>query len=103
MSKSATLDEIEIPEDRFAAAEKALEKGSKKKLPNISPAPEKDESLERRNSSVSLPEYVWDLLREEGFKNREPQNIVIMRGLKKLGLPIRDEDLIDPRKLRYQG
>lgn len=101
MSKNQMLDEIEIPEDKFANAEKKLEGGSKS-LPNISPAVEKKPEDERRNSSVSLPEYVWELLRKEGFDRKEPQNVVILRGLKALGLPIKDIDLIDPRKLRYQ-
>jgi len=101
MSKNAILDEIEIPEDKFAAAEKALQSGSKK-LPTISPKPEKDEALQRKAKSLSLPQYVWDLLRDAGYENNEPQNIVVLRGLKKLGFAIRDEDLIDPRKLRYQ-
>ncbi len=49
-----------------------------------------------------MPHYVWDLLRDEAYRSREPQNIVILRGLKAIGLAIEPEDLIDPRKLRYQ-
>src|SRR5215470_1672606 len=36
----------------------------------------------------------------KAYRSREPQNIVILRGLKAIGLAIEDEDLIDPRKLR---
>lgn len=98
------LDDVdsEVIEDRFANAEKALE-NTGKNLPTISPADPQDPRKKRRNSSVSMPDYVWDLLRDEGYISREPQNVVIMRGLKAIGLLIDEEDLIDPRKVRYQG
>lgn len=101
---SEVLDDIDTAgvSDRFAAAEEAFDRAPKK-LPTISPAKQLDPNKARRNSSVSMPEYVWELLREEGFKSKEPQNIVIMRGLKAIGLAIDEEDLVDPRKLRYQA
>jgi hypothetical protein len=98
------LDDIDpraVP-DRFAAAEHAFGKAPTS-LPTISPALRQETVKPRRNSSVSMPDYVWELLREEGFRSKEPQNVVIMRGLKAIGLAIDDADLIDPRKLRYQA
>ena len=47
-----------------------------------------------------MPLYVWELLREEGFKTRQTQNVIIMKGLKAMGLPIAEEDLVDCRGQR---
>jgi hypothetical protein len=100
MKKSAAreLDEVIVP-DRFADAERAFEDADKK-LPNISPLQTRSPDADRRSSSVSLPHYVWELIRDESYVSRDPQNVVILRGLKALGLNIREEDLVDLRKVR---
>lgn len=100
MKKSAAkvLDEVEIP-DRFADAEKAFEK-AEKKLPTISPNEERDPSRERKNSSLSLPIYVWDLIRDEAYRSRDPQNVVVLRALKALGLDVLEDDIQDLRKAK---
>src|ERR1035437_105763 len=96
------LDDVVVP-DRFSMAERALESGVKK-LPTISPLPgPKSPGKERRNSSISLPKYVWKLIKQRSATDDEPQNVVILRALKAYGFPIDEEDLTDPRKLRYQS
>ena len=105
MTKSARkgLDDVVVPEDRFAAAERVLEK-SPKTLPTISPPPApRNPDRERKASSISLPEYVWKLLKQRAYTDDEPQNVVVMKALQAYGLEIQDEDLIDPRKLRHQS
>lgn len=98
---TTTLDEIDtsaVP-DRFAAMEKAF--GSAPALlPTLTPAAKEAAPKPRRNSSISMPLYVWELLREEGFKTRQTQNVIIMKGLKAMGLPIAEEDLVDCRGQR---
>lgn len=87
--------------DRFSSLEEKLSRGSPATaLPNISPAVKPAAHKKRRNSSVSMPQYVWDLLGDHAHQAREPQNIFIMKALKAAGLPIDEEDLIDPRKIR---
>ncbi len=100
MKKAAVreLDEVVLP-DRFSDAERAFE-GADKKLPNISPQMPRHPDADRRSSSVSLPHYVWELIRDESYRSRDPQNVVILRGLKALGLEIREDDLVDLRKVR---
>ena len=98
------LDDV-VPlksDDRFAAVEKRLSGGGRG-LPNISPVETPDPAKERRNSSVSLPVYVWDLLRDEAYRTRQPKNVVILRALKAMGLDIHDADLIDPRSVRSRS
>lgn len=98
--KNKGLDETVVDlDDRFSRAENVLN-AKKTSLPSISPKAKPAAGSERRSSAVSLPDYVWELLRVEAFERREPGNVIIMRGLKALGLDIREEDLIDPRKTR---
>lgn len=85
--------------ERFNAAEERLSKG-KTTLPSISPAMQPAVHKERRNSSVSMPVYVWDNLADAAHVAKEPQNIYVMKALKAFGLEIDEEDLIDPRKTR---
>jgi len=87
--------------DRFSAAEESLS-STVTVLPNISPVRAPDPTKKRRNSSVSMPIYVWDLVRDYAHKNREPQNVLMMRALKLMGLPIDETDLVDPRTVRYE-
>lgn len=89
-------------DDRFSAVEKRLSGGGRG-LPNISPVETRDPVKERRNSSVSLPVYVWDLLRDEAYRAREPQNVVILRALKAIGLAVDEADLVDPRTVRSRS
>lgn len=89
-------------DDRFSAVERKLSGGGRA-LPNISPVETRAPAKERRNKSMSLPLYVWDQLRDEAYRKREPQNAVILRGLKAIGLDVAEDDLIDPRKLRHQS
>jgi hypothetical protein len=95
------LDDVAVKvadDDRFDRFEERLSKG-KTALPSISPA-RPSRQIERRNSSLSMPVYVWDLLADAAHKEKDPQNIFVMKALKAAGLPIQDEDLIDPRKIR---
>ncbi len=89
-----------LQDDRFRAIEEKLNRSSTQ-LPTISPAERPDPLKERRNSSLSMPVYVWELLADAAHNAREPQNIFVMKALKKAGLPIDETDLIDPRKTRY--
>jgi len=103
-----TLRDVEIShikndngDDRFGSVESKLSKPSSMSLPNISPTVVPDPQKERRNSSLSMPVYVWDLLADAAHNSREPQNIFVMKALKMAGLPIDETDLVDPRKTRY--
>lgn len=91
-----------VKHDRFSLMEEKLS-SSATSLPNISPVKVRDPNKRRRNSSISMPAYVWDLLCDKAHESREPQNIVVMRALKTMGLPIDESDLIDPRKVRYKN
>ncbi len=63
----AVGDNVAMPIDRFVSVEKALE-ASPKKLPNISPPPApKSPEKERIASSLSLPKYVWKLLKQQAY------------------------------------
>lgn len=97
------LDDVVVVADdhrfsRFEEVEERLSKG-KTDLPSISPT-RLVRQVERRNSSLSMPVYVWDLLADAAHQAKEPQNICVMKALKAAGLAIHDEDLIDPRKMR---
>jgi hypothetical protein len=92
----------QVKNDRFSLVEEKLS-GSMTALPNISPVKARDPRRRRRNSSVSMPEYVWDLLGDKAHETRQPQNVVVMQALKIMGLPIDEADLIDPRKVRYKN
>ena len=99
------LDDVStahVPNDRFSLMEEKLN-NSATPLPNISPVKVRNPNKRRRNSSISMPGYVWDLLYDKAHDNREPQNIVVMKALKAMGLPIDESDLIDPRKVRYKN
>lgn len=85
--------------DRFNAAEERLSKG-KTALPSISPTAVPVAEKERRNSSVSMPRYVWKNLGDAAHADDVPQNIYVMKALKAYGIEIDEEDLIDPRKTR---
>lgn len=97
------LDDAEeyVADDRWENAKK-LDMGEvSKSLPDISVAAPRDPKKERKGSAVSLPAYVWTMLRQKSGNDEEPVNVIIMRGLRELGFEIDDDDLIDPRKLRY--
>lgn len=92
------LDDIDTEgfKARFSTIETALTKAPAA-LPSISPVPSPAKGSERRSKSLSLPDYVWDQLRERAFTTRDTQNVVVMRALKMMGFAIHDEDLVDQR------
>ena len=99
------LDDVatDYKEDsRFMDVEKKLS-SKVSALPNISPKIIPHPKKERRNSSVSMPIYVWDLIADKAHAVREPQNIFIMKALKQYGIDIDESDLVDPRKVRYEA
>lgn len=55
----------------------------------------------RSTNAISLPDYVWEWIREEGHKNKEAQNVLMMRFMKQGGAPIAEEDLVDGRRKRW--
>ncbi len=74
--------------------------GAANELPSLKP-PEKPEIVKKRmKRSFSLPEYVWELLWEASKERREPQGVIILRGLKSMGFDIDEDDLRDARKPR---
>lgn len=77
---------------------KRLSEGAKE-FPSLK-VEKKETTKKRKKSSLSMPEYVWDLLWEATKENREPQGVIVMRGLKALGLDIDEADLVDARKTR---
>lgn len=71
-----------------------------KEYPSLKVDKKKDATKKRKKSSLSMPEYVWDLLWDATKESREPQGVVVMRGLKALGFDIDEADLVDARKTR---
>lgn len=78
---------------------KRLSEGAKD-YPSLKVEKKKDATKKRKKSSLSMPEYVWDLLWDATKESREPQGVVVMRGLKALGFDIDEADLVDARKTR---
>ncbi len=62
---------------------------------------QEDMSSQRVTKAVSLPQYVWDWIKEQHRENDEPQNVTLLRSMKAGGAPIREEDLVDARKSRW--
>lgn len=60
-----------------------------------------DPSSQRVTKAVSLPQYVWDWIKNQHRENDEPQNVTLLRAMKAGGAPIREEDLVDARKSRW--
>jgi hypothetical protein len=56
----------------------------------------------RKTVAISLPDYVWDWIRDQSFEERLPQNVIILKAMKDGGAPIDLEDLVDARKARWQ-
>lgn len=54
----------------------------------------------RSSKSILLPDYVWDEIRVRYGATGKPTNLQILEALKAVGVTVRDEDLIDGRKLR---
>lgn len=77
---------------------KRLSEGAKE-YPSLK-VEKKDATKKRKKSSLSMPEYVWDILWDATKENREPQGVIVMRGLKALGFDIDEADLVDARKTR---
>lgn len=111
MSKSrlpAVKDDDEISPD---VLNDVLLSGAKAQaMPSLSPRKEaaasatakKSKTAPRSTNAISLPDYVWAWIREEGHKNKEAQNVLIMRYMKQGGAPIAEEDLVDGRLKRWQ-
>jgi len=62
-----------------------------------------DPSCQRVTKAISLPRYVWDWIKEQHREHDEPQNVALMRAMKSGGAPVREEDLVDARKARWQN
>jgi hypothetical protein len=62
---------------------------------------QEDPASQRVTKAVSLPQYVWDWIKEQHRENDEPQNVTLLRSMKAGGAPIREEDLVDARKSRW--
>ena len=78
------LDDAEeyVADDRWENAKK-LDMGEvSKSLPDISVAAPRDPKKQRKGSAVSLPAYVWTMLRQKSGNDEEPVNVIIMRGLR---------------------
>jgi hypothetical protein len=79
-------------------------------MPSLTPRKEvpatvvakKPKAKPRSTNAISLPDYVWAWIREEGHKNKEAQNVLMMRFMKQGGAPIDEEDLVDGRRKRWQ-
>lgn len=83
-----------------AGIKKLLEEGAKK-YPSLTVETKKkkaSKATKRVTKSLSMPEYVWELIFEASYKERQPQGVCVMKALKNMGYPIDDEDLIDGRK-----
>lgn len=101
-----TLGGISVPED--ASPDEIMRRLSPKaeKMPSLSASPTKPAEREkpviakRALKTISLPEYVWEQIRELSYQRKEPQNIVLLRALKNDGVRVEEEDLVDGRTRR---
>lgn len=101
-----TLSGISVPED--PSPEEIMRRLSPKaeQMPSISAAPAKSAErsapviAERATKTISLPQYVWDQIRERSYQRKEPLNVVLMRALKSDGFSVNEEDLVDGRTRR---
>jgi hypothetical protein len=83
-----------------AEIKKLLQQGAKE-YPSLQTEANKEadfKSKKRVTKSLSMPDYVWELLFEASYKGREPQGVVVMKALKASGFVIEDADLVDGRK-----
>lgn len=83
-----------------AGIKKLLEEGAKE-YPSLTAETKKDpvsKAKKRVTKSLSMPDYVWEIIFEASYKEREPQGVVVMKALKKMGYPIDKDDLVDGRK-----
>ena len=51
----------------------------------------------RANKSLSLPVYVWEALKKHAYETGDSQNVIVMKGLRALGIHIEESDLVDGR------
>ncbi len=89
------------PEGRdVAGIKKSLEEGAKEyaSLKTEARKEEGAKAKKRVTKSLSMPEYVWEMIFEASYQEREPQGVVVMKALKKNGFAIEDVDLVDGRK-----
>ena len=83
-----------------AKIKKLLEQGAKE-YPSLQTETKKaavSKAKKRVTKSLSMPEYVWEIIFEASYKGREPQGVVVMKALKNMGYPIDEADLVDGRK-----
>ncbi|MFH1157945.1 MAG: hypothetical protein V1721_03560 [Pseudomonadota bacterium] len=101
--KLPEIQDDEIPADIL---NQALMQGAQS-FPSLSSSkkPKKTEKAvatkRRKTMAISLPEYVWDWIRDKSFEEREPQNVIILKAMKDGGAPIQIDDLVDARKSRW--
>lgn len=95
-----SLPNVDTEKRGGAEIKKLLEEGAKEYPSLIAETKKKKASkaTKRVTKSLSMPEYVWELIFEASYKERQPQGVVVMKALKKIGYPIDDEDLVDGRK-----
>jgi len=89
------------PEGRGGAEIKKLLEQGAKEYPSLQSEAKKEKvskAKKRVTKSLSMPEYVWDMIFEASYKGREPQGVVVMKALKANGFAIEDADLVDGRK-----
>lgn len=76
---------------------KRLQEGAKE-FPSLT-VEKTDSSKKRRQCTLSLPEYVADMLWEATKNDRDTtQSSIVMKGLKAIGFDIDDADIVDGRK-----
>lgn len=99
MAKPRKLPDVN-PRDRDGEEIKKRLQNAANELPSLNTPAQPNPDKKRVKRSLSMPDYVWELLWEASKDKREPQGVVVMRGLKSMGFQIDDDDLRDARKPR---
>lgn len=99
MAKSKGMPDVRIGGSRLKAAldEGAAQLPSMKPAAAVRPLAVAPKQVERANKSLSLPVYVWEALKKRSHETGDPQNVVVMKGLRALGIEIQETDLVDGR------
>lgn len=98
MAKSKAMPDVRITGQ---ALKEALDKGGET-LPSMKPVSETrakaaPKPVSRANKSLSLPVYVWEALKKHAYETGDSQNVIVMKGLRALGIHIEETDLVDGR------
>ena len=98
MAKTKPMPDVRIGGQ---ALKEALDKGSDA-LPSMKPvgqprAGSAPKPVARANKSLSLPVYVWEALKKHAYETGDSQNVIVMKGLRALGIHIEESDLVDGR------